>query len=161
MIDFSFYFLSAASISAILLGICVSLRNNAFSGLLHPKMADFKVRDEDYGDVLIRSGKYATFSGFFFVASTVWGAGSFLLSHSYLMGMDNYLWYLTVGNTGLFIIGILLLGYALVFDYITIERPIHFDVQLEWPPIRFTPPEQDTERPDTEPVDESEGGEEE
>lgn len=153
MIDFSFFFLSISSISAVLLGICVTLRNNSFSGLLHPNIGEVKVENKDYEEVLKRSGKYSTLSGGFFVVSTVLGTSSFLLSHSYLSGANDSLWNLTLLTSGLFMLGVAFLGWALIFDYVRVEKPIKFEFQ--WPPISFTPPEQRSEkRPDTEPVDE-------
>ena len=153
MLDFSSYFLASSSISAVLLGICVSLRNNSFSGLLHPEVSKISVGNGKYKETLKRSGKYSTFAGGFFGINTILGIIAFLLSHSLLSGYPNLLWYGTLFISGLFILGVLFLGRALMFEYLEFSWPFAFE--LNWPPISFTPPEKDSEdRPDTVPMDE-------
>lgn len=66
-----FFFLSLASVSAVLLGICVTLRNNAFSTVLRHYDERIQLGDKDYEPILNRSAHSAMVAGFFFFGAII------------------------------------------------------------------------------------------
>lgn len=129
------FYLSLASVSSVLLGICVTLRNNAFSTVLRHYDEEIQIADKDYEPVLIRSAYGAMFSGLFFFFVIISSFVGLFFGPESSYGF----WEFRV-SMGTFSIGLFALVYAL------------FTGHVERPKVPFrTPSKPDrSERPDVE-----------
>lgn len=70
MVGLSTYFLTLASVSAVLAGICVTLRNFSYSTLIDPNSTGLSVGERDYPEILKKSGYWSTWSSILFLGNT-------------------------------------------------------------------------------------------
>jgi len=71
MTNFPLYFLSLMSVGAVLLGICVSLRNSAHSSLISEDSTQVQVGDQEYERILERSAYRSLLAGIGFLVVTI------------------------------------------------------------------------------------------
>lgn len=117
MLDPTIFYLSLASVSSVLLGICVTLRNNAFSTVLRHYDEQIQLGDKDYEPILIRSAHGSMFAGLLFFVAI---ASSFLgLFHSPTNNFESWQFW---GAIGAFSFGLIILLYALFTGHI--KRPL-------------------------------------
>lgn len=64
---------SITSLSAVMAGISIALRNFAFSALIQAGSNVFKLGEKNYNEILKNSAKYSTFAGILFVINTLIG----------------------------------------------------------------------------------------
>jgi hypothetical protein len=105
---------SFLSLSAVLAGISVALRNFACSALLQPECRTFRVGEKSYDEVLQRSFTLSTCAGIVFIINTIaaffFGAATlssnyndvtvefYVLSLIFILGMALFLVCLIVGH---------------------------------------------------------------
>lgn len=115
MADPNLLYLSLASVSSVLLGICVTLRNNAFATILRHYEEEITLGGKDYETILERSAFGAMGAGLFFAGSIASSFFSLFYGQSTLRGPGFKL------AIGTFLIGLLILLYSLFAGYI--KRP--------------------------------------
>ena len=123
MATYSTFFLTLTSISAVLLSICVSLRNSSFSSLVSEDAKDVRLGDHDYETILENTGQRVQYAGFLFVASTVLsmiGVIQVRVNNSSPSDLTVGLYWLVIGC---FLIGITLLGWSLTTGYVQVPTP--------------------------------------
>lgn len=112
------FYLSLASVSAVLLGICVTLRNNAFATILRHFNEEIRLGARDYEVILERSAYGAMASGFFFALTIILAFGGLFMRQGETLGGN---WFRGAMLT--FAIGLLSLIFALFTGHINLEWP--------------------------------------
>ncbi|MFC5136326.1 MULTISPECIES: hypothetical protein [Haloferacaceae] len=141
MTSHSVFFLSLASVSAVMLGICVTVRNNAYSTILRHFDEDIQLGNSDYERILRRSGGGAMAAGVCYSVS-IFGAFSGVLLEADPMKTN---WPVMV-TLGFFAIGFLGLLFSLLTGHIKLGNPFRA-------PKKPEEPDRD-DRPEIEPRDE-------
>lgn len=70
MPSLALYFLTVASVSLVLAGICVTLRNFTYSTLIDPRSTGLSIGERDYPEILKKSGWWATIASLVFLSNT-------------------------------------------------------------------------------------------
>lgn len=132
MLDPNIFYLSLASVSSVLLGICVTLRNNAFSTILRHYDEEIQLGEKDYEPILRRSAHGAMSAGILFALAILSSFAGLFFSPPGSLGIWEFR-----AAIGTFSGGLLSLVYALFTDH------------LKWPSWPFrTPKKPDrSERP--------------
>lgn len=129
------FYLSLSSVAAVLLGICVTLRNNAFATMLRHADEEIRLAGQDYELILERSAFGAMGAGMFFAVTI---ASAFVgLFYGASESLDGWAFIFAMLS---FSLGLIVLLYALFSGHL--ERP-------SWP---FQSPSKvdRSERPDVE-----------
>lgn len=123
MAESSLIFLTFMSISAVLLGISVNLRNASFSSLVSDDVTDVKLGKHDYKTILEKSGQRAQYAGIAFLVNVIVSLSGVLyvvIGATTKNDVTAVLYWFVVGS---FLTGNLLLGWSLTTGYIQVPTP--------------------------------------
>lgn len=115
MVDLSFFFLSMVSVAAVLLGICASVRNSAYASLIREESTDVNLGDEDYEEILQKSGRQAMWAGACF---TVMAACAYIGFVLYVFQKIPLAEGFGIGTSAAFAVGIIQLARSMLGGYI-------------------------------------------
>lgn len=114
----SLFFLSLASVSAVLLGICVTIRNNAYSTVLRHFDEEIRLGDSDYEQIMRRSAKGALFAGSIYSLAIL---SSFL--GVVFGGFEKYYLPIEISSLAFFMLGFIPLVYSLLTGHLKMGSP--------------------------------------
>lgn len=123
MADSSLIFLTFMSISAVLLGISVNLRNASFSSLISENAKNVRLGKHDYETILEKSGQRAQYAGILFLLNVISSLGGVLyivVGTATKNDVTAVLYWIVVAS---FLAGNLLLGWSLTTGYIQVPTP--------------------------------------
>lgn len=138
MTSHSVFFLSLASVSAVMLGICVTVRNNAYSTILRHFDEEIQLGNSDYERILRRSGGGAMVAGVCYSLSII-GAFSGVVLEADPMESNSSV----IATLIFFATGFLALLFSLLTGHIKLGNPFRT-------PKKPEEPDRD-ERPEVEP----------
>jgi hypothetical protein len=123
MPTYSTFFLTLTSISAVLLSICVSLRNASFSPIVSGDAQGVQLGDHNYETILKKTGQRVQYAGFAFLISVGLALAGTLqigIPPSSPTGITVRLYQ---GVIITFASGILLLAWALTTSFVQLPAP--------------------------------------
>lgn len=123
MLPLSSYFLTLASVSAVLAGICVTVRNFSYSIRIDPKSTGLTVGEKDYPEILEKSGWWATIAAIIFLANTLACMVGVAITAQSNIDFGSFPSLLAWGVGVIFSIGVILLGVATVRGFFQTHQP--------------------------------------
>jgi hypothetical protein len=123
MATYSVFFLTLTSISAVLLSLCVSLRNAAFSSLVSENAEGVTLGDHDYEKILENAGQRVQYAGFSFLGSAIVSLIGVVWVRVNGSSPSDLTGALYVIVLAFFVTGILLLGWSLTTGYVQVPTP--------------------------------------
>lgn len=123
MVGLSSYFLTIASVSAVLAGICVTLRNFSYSTLIAPESSGLTVGEKDYPKILRKSAFWATLTSVLYLFNTALCLLGLLMNQQSIIGLGRSPSGLAVVVGLVFFLGIILLTVATLVGFFQTHQP--------------------------------------